>query len=71
MKQCILAPVSILTLKTMLAIKGGLALFGMGLSLGYLFNSSQQKQPLDDGTPIDEIEPQQESTPAKRQRTKK
>ena len=71
MKQCILAPVSILTLKTMLAIKGGLAMFGMGLSLGYIFNSSQQKQSLDDGTPTDEIEPQQESTPAKRQRTKK
>ena len=38
LNKCILVPVLILKLKTALAIKSGLTLFGLGLGAGYFFN---------------------------------
>ena len=68
--KCLLAPVMILKLKTALAIKSDLTLFGLGLGAGYFFNPSHQRKPSDNDTSIGISNPKQRAVPAKRKGTK-
>ena len=69
LNKCILVPVLVLKLKTALAIKSGLTLFGLGLGAGY-FNPSRQTKPSDNDTSIGISNPKQRAVPAKRKGTK-
>ena len=68
--KCLLAPVMILKVKTALAIKSGLTLFGLGLGAGYFFNPLRQRKPSDNDTSIGISNPKQRAVPAKRKGTK-
>ena len=59
LNKCLLVPVLILKLKTALAIKSGLTLFGLGLGAGYFFNPSRQTKPSDNDTSIGISNPKQ------------
>ena len=71
LQKCLLVPVAILKLKTALAIKSGLALFGLGLGAGYFFNPSRQRKPSDHDTSVAISDPEQREVPANRKGAKK
>lgn len=58
LNKCLLVPVMILKLKTALAVKTGLTLFGIGLGTGYFVNPSRQKKPSNNRS-IANTEPEQ------------
>ena len=70
LNKCLLVPVLVLKLKTALAIKSGLTLFGLGLGAGYFFNPSRQKRPSDNDTSTSISDPKQRAVPAKKKGTK-
>ena len=64
--KLLLLPVLALKLKTALAIKSGLSLFGLGLGIGCLLGSSQNKGESEVGAKTNSDE-----SPAKKPRTRR
>ena len=64
--KLLLLPLLVLKLKTALAIKTGLSLFGLGFGIGYLLNSSSNKDESKGGIQTNIDEP-----PGKKPRTRR
>ena len=64
--KLLLLPLLVLKLKTALAIKTGLALFGLRLGIGYSLNSSSNKDEAKGGIQTDSDQP-----PLKKPRTRR